>query len=1254
MGFYGNITNTNRTQFVFDKTFANRAEMDGWIRAEKKDNGTIEWVETQTAEEAQEFVDNDDVFIGRYVLVDYDKEALVDVPYRRVYADKDKQYFYFSKDLSPSTIVRSFKDSDETYYVKDDNGNYIINSKAEDEAYFYYIFRDETVYVYEDNTYKFYQVSGITSKYIDGLGALYDIAVLKEVELDENNTVFDSYYSNYFQDRKIYKTLQTGVGRGWDSTVWQKVFSEGKAKYVMVAELNSVVPTFDLTVDQPTIDPISPHFDADSTNVYYRLHVQPSWGFKIKEANENSDEEIDYKGIQNLNNNITESYHGDIYYNKDGFDSSYHYDKEKIPDSINVSLGSSGAKYNPIFNHNNTDVYEKKPCEDTQELFIHLSSLGDSVSAIWDIIYGTGKEAVLENTDKKYRRNKDISWDSFAGLRLVTSDPTGNGFLYLPERTETVAGCINSVHDLMGMIIVDDANSELDIKDALTNRIYYRDGSYYIKDRQDTLVENGDNSEGFILSNFPENLYYKSKKNYYLENESTYEIGNVYYKINENEHIIVQNLSDYIYESNKYFYLENGSYLIEEKEEPVNAREYYLVEALKNEQSALQVSNQWKTKNAKIFRPDQFTYAVFNELFSDLTSPTEEKVIDGATYLVGNSKGLFYKKTDEDKIGYVQFDYDNPPTELISNLYYIENYYKAWSAEDEKYVPIAADIGGYEVKISDPIPVVTFKENTFYYEDDSGLHLVSFDGNGKIDIGPEDVRADSYKTYLTLNDAEGAYTTTLVANEQTPFYIANNYYYKDNTDYILDLNVVKTEGIIYYKFINNPTELVANEKYYKPNKYYYQHTSGNYILDTNNKVTEGREYYYCPPSQRYVIEGNGIYTTGSVWNEKIIPIPDGVKLGTKSEAYGWKELVGFARSLNTIHGLILKINNILKSDDLITRDTTTVQGCINTINDIINKFEALDPGHIMIVNNYGQMTSAESNGDNWIAISVDPVEESISLEHVGPVKGSVEAVAAVNPLFGESFELTDHYFDDKGHKFATKSHTVTLPKGSYQDSNQVNGEKVITGLGFDPSTGAIASNSADLKDIIIAESETLGSRLSSLKNTIDQEVTDRGSAISAEATAREAAISAEEQARINADNLEAQARAEAVSAEAQARETKDNELANSITTLSNSTTTTVNGLSGRIENLENRTSSWDAAEKNVQSDWNESDQTSDAYILNKPDLSKVVQTTTEFSYNYNESMNSLTIQGLFDYIATLEARIKILEDANSSSEEPIV
>jgi hypothetical protein len=49
----------------------------------------------------------------------------------------------------------------------------------------------------------------------------------------------------------------------------------------MIAELNSVVPTFDISTDAPSDIPMAPHFDELSTDVYYKLHAQPSWGFRL-------------------------------------------------------------------------------------------------------------------------------------------------------------------------------------------------------------------------------------------------------------------------------------------------------------------------------------------------------------------------------------------------------------------------------------------------------------------------------------------------------------------------------------------------------------------------------------------------------------------------------------------------------------------------------------------------------------------------------------------------------------------------------------------------------------------------------------------------------------------------------------------------------------------------------------------------------------------------------------------------------------
>jgi hypothetical protein len=53
MGFYGNVTNTSKTTFSFDRRYANRYLMDNSCAT-------------------------DGVFIGRYVLVEYDDKTTLD------------------------------------------------------------------------------------------------------------------------------------------------------------------------------------------------------------------------------------------------------------------------------------------------------------------------------------------------------------------------------------------------------------------------------------------------------------------------------------------------------------------------------------------------------------------------------------------------------------------------------------------------------------------------------------------------------------------------------------------------------------------------------------------------------------------------------------------------------------------------------------------------------------------------------------------------------------------------------------------------------------------------------------------------------------------------------------------------------------------------------------------------------------------------------------------------------------------------
>ena len=91
---------------------------------------------------------------------------------------------------------------------------------------------------------------------------------------------------------------------------------------------------------------------------------------------------------------------------------------------------------------------------------------------------------------------------------------------------------------------------------------------------------------------------------------------------------------------------------------------------------------------------------------------------------------------------------------------------------------------------------------------------------------------------------------------------------------------------------------------YEPGRFYYK-KNNRYYLDNNSTATEGRTYYLGSEEFCVATDSSGILSRGMTWNG-VLPIPISVTLGRrKYGTYTMKELIGFARSLNTIHGLIL-------------------------------------------------------------------------------------------------------------------------------------------------------------------------------------------------------------------------------------------------------------------------------------------------------------------------------------------------------------
>ena len=116
------------------------------------------------------------------------------------------------------------------------------------------------------------------------------------------------------------------------------------------------------------------------------------------------------------------------------------------------------------------------------------------------MVYG-GKEI-----NKTANRNLAIEWENAdglqtrSGLRLTSVSTAGIG--YEPDQVATVAGAINTMHDLIGMIIVDassdDPEDQINDGDSAalvdSNKIYWQDEKYFRVGVDYQVTETEDNN----------------------------------------------------------------------------------------------------------------------------------------------------------------------------------------------------------------------------------------------------------------------------------------------------------------------------------------------------------------------------------------------------------------------------------------------------------------------------------------------------------------------------------------------------------------------------------------------------------------------------------------------------------------------------------------------------------------------------------------------------------------------------------------
>lgn len=1108
MGFYGNITNTSRTQFQFDKIYPNRYDMDN----SKSTDG---------------------IYAGRFVLVEYDEATHLDTFIRaqkKVENGITKFYYNPAGETSFTTLLtKGIIAAPAMIYTTR------VETTPEDG----YHAKDCIFYI-------------CTSELSEGSR---EPATFEEIV---NGNGVPNYTINYNIDTNAY-----GSGRGYDSTVWQKTYIDGVEKYIMIAELNTVVPTFDVAADAPTQRPLVPHFDTQSTDVYYKLHWQPTWGFRVKE--ESSQQEInsnnkEFQSSIDINKypsdeeayhytysfdpntginkpNTEEKYNAAIFYNKAGFNKAYrtYYssdesiqnDKEgHYKDSISIApTGQSGAEYNI---HDGTSATHIDT--DIQEMRILLPSLGNTISDIWDLIYGY-------NPDNRLRF-RDIEWkDAETGEENI-------GLGGMTRDLSTVAGCINTVHDLMGMIITTKKNDETQLNEEqfAKNYIYEDNGKYYRIHKYPLYA---------IIDNH--NLGLKDSYSSDQEYNAAYELA-VKNLLNDKECYLILDDSS---ENYKVKTLNNAISALKETDKigyqtGEYGYEFVEIEGLPGKMATiygliLQIKKLLEVEDSETRDTTTITGAIntINDIigvFEDLV-PGEFLICDASGHV--NSANW----TTAQDYSYTNYNSNNPqPTE------------KEFGTKENRWISLSVDEKNREIELKHVFNQIDDTDTTADKNNASGngginnstddtlkLYTPIIDAMGHV-VGKniETVTLPYGFKKITTNGEVNSITTdmtpmagTSVAdNTQDEFFInvgnkwlhtsidANN----DTLTLAHEVNPINIEEKISTN-LNNGTDSITIQD--------IQHDAAGHII-ANQNHTYTLPYGYktiTPATQSTAITNPTVNTTSIIADNtqdtltiastnKWIRVSGDDTNDTLSIGH---EVHNFeSGSANTKYGLETNVTvsdldkdntfkvPVLKFDEaghITMAETHTV-----TVPDNFDKVAITVTGkNITSFDTSGIDTTLEADsltdtvtfnvGNRWIQLVGDPSTDKVSIYHTAPGNQTNSTkTGSETPNYGDPFDIPEVKYDEAGHISGIATHTVTFPTPRLNDL-PVSDASVVTGIQMVGGTLAITQTNAnvgtrvltdyvigtDNTDIVAADS--INAAFGKLQVQMHDEETDRANKI---------------------------------------------------------------------------------------------------------------------------------------------------------------
>lgn len=368
MGFYGNITNTSKTTFTFDKIYSNRLQMDNSCTS-------------------------DGIFLGRYVLVEYglpatqylvgylDNKIMYDDPSDRsdshiilcengklVKVKRSNQWYLYVGNVTASGIkewkyltrITNDRVDDEQY-----NLNYQIDYPVYGRGY------DSTVWIkqYINNQETYVQIAELNT--VVPNFSIYPLLPQDPyVVVDDSNIVYQPGKYYYYDETDSHYKLDNN-----------DIKTEGRV-YYLESELGPAITT-----------------DQSSTNLLYKLRVPTNFQLDLDDNN--------------------------IYYNKEGFSKTKHFRDDKTENTINYKLSQSGYRFYYNVEQDNVVGEPIEDGYDRKSLVVKLPALGNAVCDTYDLLYGQNRNDSVTNFDKTNIKgalntlNRKMSLDKLDTNKLI-------------------------------------------------------------------------------------------------------------------------------------------------------------------------------------------------------------------------------------------------------------------------------------------------------------------------------------------------------------------------------------------------------------------------------------------------------------------------------------------------------------------------------------------------------------------------------------------------------------------------------------------------------------------------------------------------------------------------------------------------------------------------------------------------------------------------------------------------------------------